>query len=75
MVIHQWQAHGGVPHWLLQEGVGNLVIVEAHCNSWIQEEVPVLHTGGKGWRTELLHAEYIVSTGANILNTYLTSIL
>ena len=41
MIIQQQQAHSGVVHRLLQEGIGGLMIVKAHVNSRVQEEVPI----------------------------------
>ena len=41
MIIHQQQAHSSVAHQLLQKGVGSLVIIKAHFDSQVQEEVPI----------------------------------
>ena len=62
MIVQQRRTHGGVPHRLLQEGIGGLVIVQAHLDSRIQEEVPI--TGGEESITQWVHGEFIVISEA-----------
>ena len=42
MIIQHQQANGSIPHQLLHEGIGYLIVVKPHRNSQIEKEIPIL---------------------------------